>query len=162
MSTSLCIVLVIIALLVGVGAGALLHKLLGRGSNYYRQMLAERDREVDQMRTHMHQHLSQVTDMAEQLSAQSTQLNQLLARETQRLDSDIELKRRVRLLNGQSTLTQEEEEIEALSLQAPRDYVDRDYAGENYAGENYTGEAEGAFVSAPPPHLRHDPQPPRY
>lgn len=123
MSTSLSIILIIVALLTGVGAGALLHKLLGRGSNYYRQMLAERDREIDQMNTHMHQHLSQVTDMAEQLHTQSQQLNQLLARETQLLDSDIELKRRVRLLNGQSAMTEEEEEA-ALSLHAPRDYAD--------------------------------------
>ena len=123
MSTSVSIILIIIALLVGAGAGALLHKLLGRGSNYYRQMLAERDREIDQMHTHMHQHLSQVTDMAEQLHTQSQQLNQLLARETQLLDSDIELKRRVRLLNGQSAMTEEEEEA-ALSLHAPRDYAD--------------------------------------
>ena len=122
MSTSLSIILIIIALLTGVGAGALLHKLLGRGSNYYRQMLAERDREIDQMNTHMHQHLSQVTDMAEQLHTQSQQLNQLLARETQLLDSDIELKRRVRLLNGQSAITEEEEAT--LSLHAPRDYAD--------------------------------------
>ena len=147
MSTSLSIILIIIALLIGVGAGALLHKLLGRGSNYYRQMLAERDREIDQMHTHMHQHLSQVTDMAEQLHMQSQQLNQLLARETQLLDSDIELKRRVRLLNGQSAMTEEEEEA-ALSLHAPRDYAEE--------------VDTSPLSSASDARQNDDPQPPRY
>ncbi|WP_414502775.1 ZapG family protein [Zymobacter sp. IVIA_5232.4 C2] len=147
MSTSLSIILIIIALLIGVGAGALLHKLLGRGSNYYRQMLAERDREIDQMHTHMHQHLSQVTDMAEQLHTQSQQLNQLLARETQLLDSDIELKRRVRLLNGQSAMTEEEEEA-ALSLHAPRDYAEE--------------VDTSPLSSASDARQNDDPQPPRY
>lgn len=147
MSTSLSIILIIIALLLGVGTGALLHKLLGRGSNYYRQMLSEREREIDQMRSHMHQHLSQVTDMAEQLSAQSLQLNQLLARETQLLDSDVELKRRVRLLNGQNAMTEAEEHAEALSLHAPRDYAD---------------ESSNAYVSPTQEGVTDDPQPPRY
>ncbi|WP_414501040.1 ZapG family protein [Zymobacter sp. IVIA_12111.31 C1] len=147
MSTSLSIILIIITLLIGVGAGALLHKLLGRGSNYYRQMLAERDREIDQMHTHMHQHLSQVTDMAEQLHTQSQQLNQLLARETQLLDSDIELKRRVRLLNGQSAMTEEEEEA-ALSLHAPRDYAEE--------------VDTSPLSSASDARQNDDPQPPRY
>lgn len=147
MSTSLSIILIIIALLLGVGTGALLHKLLGRGSNYYRQMLAERDREIEQMRSHMHQHLSQVTDMAEQLNTQSVQLNQMLARETQLLDSDVELKRRVRILNGQTAMTDEEEQAEALSLHVPRDYAD---------------ESPNAFVNAPKAHDGDNPQPPRY
>lgn len=123
MNDSLNVVIGIAGLVIGVGIGALGHMMLGQGRARYREMLAERDEELDRMREHLRKHLTQATEMAEQLHAHSAQLNQLLAEETELLKDDTELRRRIRLLNGQAASVQEEEE-EALALSAPRDYAD--------------------------------------
>lgn len=123
MNDSLNVVIGLAGLVIGIGLGALGHMMIGRGQARYREMLAERDEELDRMREHLRKHLTQATEMAEQLHAHSAQLNQLLAEETELLKDDTELRRRIRLLNGQMATVQEEEE-EALALSAPRDYAD--------------------------------------
>lgn len=144
MNDSLNIVIGIAGLVIGIGIGAVGHMMLGQGRARYRKMLAERDEELDRMREHLRKHLTQATEMAEQLHSHSAQLNQLLAEETELLKDDTELRRRIRLLNGQAASVQDEEE-EALALSAPRDYAD----GNAVSEQRETREPISATLDAP-------------